>query len=186
MVLVVAVADFGLRRHPQPRQRGDSLLLPDGRSGDGPRHHLLLGGAHDHGRLRISRREALRQRLFHRHRARQDRTQDVQAAGQLARSARPDRAVRRRRYARGDAAFVVGRQRRDVRRGAVRAGPQFRQQDLERLPACQRLDGGRDARPERQRPPGGRMVPPDVAPRRGGVGRGFRQLPHFGGLHVAL
>ena len=55
---------------------------PDGRSGDGPRHHLLLGGAHDHGRLRISRREALRQRLFHRHRARQDRTQDVQAAGQ--------------------------------------------------------------------------------------------------------
>ena len=46
------------------------------------------------------------QRLFHGHRARQDRPQDVQAARQLARSARPDRPVRRRRHARGDAAFA--------------------------------------------------------------------------------
>ena len=51
VVLVVAVAYFGLRRHPQPRQQGDQLLLPHQRPGDGPRHHLLLGGAHDHGRV---------------------------------------------------------------------------------------------------------------------------------------
>ena len=96
--------------------------------------------------LRIPRRKAFRQRILHGHRPRQDRPQDVQAAGQLARSAGPDRQIRRRRHAHGDADFVVGRQRRDVRRSALRAGPQLRQQDMERLQAGERLVGGRQGR----------------------------------------
>ena len=186
MVLVVAVADFGLRRHPQPRQQGDQLLLPHQRPGDGPRHHLLLGGAHDHGGLRIPRRKTLRQRLFHGHRPRQDRPQDVQAAGQLARPARPDRQIRRRRYAHGDAHLLVGRQRRDVRRGALRAGTQLRQQDMERLPPGERLVGGRQGRTGREQPPGGRMVPPDTRRRFAPDRRRFRLLPHFGGVQDGL
>ena len=86
--------------------------------------------------------------------------QNVQAARQFARPARPDRTVRRRRNARGDAAERDGGQRRNVRRGALRAGPQLRQQDMERLPAGGRLGGGREPRPERKQPPFGRMVPP--------------------------
>ena len=186
VVLVVAVAYFGLRRHPQPRQQGDQLLLPHQRPGDGPRHHLLLGGAHDHGGLRIPRRKTLRQRLFHGHRPRQDRPQDVQAAGQLARPARPDRQIRRRRYAHGDAHLLVGRQRRDVRRGALRAGTQLRQQDMERLPPGERLVGGRQGRTGREQPPGGRMVPPDTRRRFAPDRRRFRLLPHFGGVQDGL
>jgi len=46
VVLVVAVAHLGIRRHPLPGQQGNQLLLPHQRPGDGPRHHLLLGGPH--------------------------------------------------------------------------------------------------------------------------------------------
>ena len=47
--------------HPQrPNNEDIEYDYPTGRSGDRPRHHLLLGGPHDHGRLRIPRREALR------------------------------------------------------------------------------------------------------------------------------
>ena len=51
VVLVVAVAHLGIRRHPLPGQQGNQLLLPHQRPGDGPRHHLLLGGPHDYDRV---------------------------------------------------------------------------------------------------------------------------------------
>ena len=57
----------------------------------GPRHHLLLGGAHDHGRARVHGRGAVPARLLHRHRARRAGAQDVEVARQLARPARADR-----------------------------------------------------------------------------------------------
>ena len=60
--------------------------------------------------------------------------------------------------------LLVGRQRRDVRRGALRTGTQLRQQDMERLPPGERLVGGRQCRTGREQPSGGRMVPPDARP----------------------
>ena len=127
VVLVVALADFGLRRHQQPRKRRDQILLSDQRPGDRARHPLLLGGAHDYRRVRIPRRETVRQRLPDRNRARQTAPQDEQVARQLARPDRTDRSLRRRRRARGDAALLGRRQRPAVRRIALRTGTQFRE-----------------------------------------------------------
>ena len=123
---------------------------------------------------------------LHGHRARQDRPQDVQAAGQLARSAGPDCPIRRRRRAYGHAHFVVGRQRRDVRRGAVRAGPQLRQQNLERLPPPERLGGGRRSGAKREQPSGRGVVRAGVGPLAAPDRRGFQVIPHLGGLQGGL
>ena len=53
MVLQLAMAHLTLRRHQQSRQRRNQVLLPHCRPCDRPGHHILLGGTHDNGRIRI-------------------------------------------------------------------------------------------------------------------------------------
>ena len=115
MVLVLALAHLALQRHPRTGQRGIQLLLPDERPRHRPRHPLLLGGPHDYGRIRVRRQAPLPQCLLHRHRPRQNRPQDVEIAGQLARPARTHRQVRCRRRTHGDHAGRTGRQRHPLR-----------------------------------------------------------------------
>ena len=82
--LALAVCHHGLAgadRHAQE-------VLSHHRPGHRPGHHLLLGGPHDHGRLRVHGRPAVPQRLFHRHHPRQAGPQDEQEPRQLARPAR--------------------------------------------------------------------------------------------------
>ncbi len=84
-------------------------ILSDHRPRHRPRHHFLLGRPHDHGRVRVHGREAVRERLFHRHHPRRRRAQDVEIARQLARPARSHREIRRRRPAvRPDAHCAAG------------------------------------------------------------------------------
>ncbi len=139
MVLILAMARGTLQRHPRTGQRRDQLLLSDRRPRDRPRHHLLLGSANDHGRIRIHRQTALQQRLLHRYRARRDRPQDVKAARQLSRSAGSDRHIRSRWRPRRHHALRACRQRHLLRQETLRDRPQLLQQDLERLPPCQRM-----------------------------------------------
>ena len=61
------------------------------RAGHRQRHHLLLGGAHDHGDAPLHRQGAVPPRLHQRHRARRRGREDVEVQGQHDRSARPDR-----------------------------------------------------------------------------------------------
>ncbi len=53
-----------------------AALLPEQPHGHRRRHHLLLGRAHDHGRVRVPRRGAVPARAVHRHRARRAGPQD--------------------------------------------------------------------------------------------------------------
>ena len=62
-------------------------VLPHHRPGHRAGHHLLLGGADDHGGLRVHGRPAVPQRLFHRHHPRQAGPQDEQEPGQFPRPA---------------------------------------------------------------------------------------------------
>ena len=64
-----------------PGNEGTQLLLPHVRPRNSSGHHLLLGSAHDHGRLRIRREDAVQERVLHRYRARQTGTQDEQVVG---------------------------------------------------------------------------------------------------------
>ncbi len=105
---------------------------------------LLLGRAHDHGRLPLRGPRALSHRVSHRHRARHAASQDVQVARQRHRSARRRRALRRRCAAlHGDRGDGDGR-RRDARsrqsRPVVRDRAQLRHEALEHrtLPADER------------------------------------------------
>ena len=59
-------------------------VLPHDRPCHRAGHHFLLGGTHDHGRLRVHGRLAVPQRLFHRHHPGQAGPQDEQEPGQLA------------------------------------------------------------------------------------------------------
>ena len=86
----------------------------------------------------------------------------------------------------GDAHLLVGRQRRDVRRGAVRAGPQLRQQNLERLPPPERLGGGRRGGAKREQPSSRGVVRAGVGPLAAPDRRGFQVIPHLGGLQGGL
>ena len=97
-------------------------------------HHFLLGRAHDHGGLRVHGGFAVPECLFHRHHPRQAGTQDVQEPRQFARPARSHRQIRRRRAPVRHHAQRAARPGHFVRRTERRAGPQFLQQALERLP----------------------------------------------------
>ena len=85
-----------------------------------------------------------------------------------------------------NAHLLVGRQRRDVRRSAVRAGPQLRQQNLERLPPPERLGGGRRGGAKREQPSGRGVVRAGVGPLAAPDRRGFQVIPHLGGLQGGL
>ena len=61
-------------------------LLPDHGAGDGIRHHLLLGGPHDHDGPEIHRRRAVSRRLYTRADSRPRRPENVQDQGQRHRS----------------------------------------------------------------------------------------------------
>src|SRR5207247_1879385 len=74
-------------------------VLPRSHAGDGPRDPVLLGGAHDHGRLPLPRRAPVLDGLPARHGAGYPAPQDVQIARQRHRPARRRPVVRRRRAA---------------------------------------------------------------------------------------
>ena len=139
----MAMARIALRRNQQPRQRGNKLLLPHLRPRHRTGHHLLLGGTHDHGRLRIPEANPIPQRVLHRHRPRQTRTQDVQVTRQLARPPRAHREVRRGRRTHGHDARRSCRQRHPLRRLPLRTGHELLQQDVERLPTRTGMGEGR-------------------------------------------
>ena len=99
----------------------------------------------------------VRHRLSPRHGARHPAPQDVQVAGQRDRSARGDRALRRRRAALHRDLRHGGRHRPDPRsrrpRVVLRRRPELRQQALERRPLCPR-------HPRRAHAPAGRRRTP--------------------------
>ena len=68
-------------------------VLPDRRPRHRAGHHLLLGRAHDHGRLRIHAAKFRSECLLHRPDPRSPGAQDVQGARQFARPARPHRKI---------------------------------------------------------------------------------------------
>ncbi len=73
---------------------GAGAVLSVERAGHGVRHHLLLGRADDDDADRADREGAVRGRLHPCPRARREGQEDVQVAGQRARSDRADRRVR--------------------------------------------------------------------------------------------
>ncbi len=75
--------------------RDAGKVLPDHRPRHRAGHHFFLGRANDHGGVRVDGRDAVSQRLFHRHHPRQTGPQNVEVARQFARPARPHREVRR-------------------------------------------------------------------------------------------
>src|SRR2546429_606954 len=131
LVLAVALRDARLAR---PDARLEAVLSRS-HAGDGPRDPVLLGGAHDHGRLPLPRRAPVLDGLPARHRAGYPAPQDVQVARQRHRPARRRPVVRRRRAALDGHRRPVPRVRPDSRsqrpRDDVRAGPELREQALE-------------------------------------------------------
>ena len=95
VVLVVALADLRVRRHPQPRQQGNPLLLPHRRPGDRPGHHLLLGGADDLLRPGAHGGGALQDRVLPRPAAGLPGPEDEQVFGQRHRPRGRHQPVRR-------------------------------------------------------------------------------------------
>src|SRR5213596_1756571 len=122
LVLAVALRDARLAR---PDARLEAVLSRS-HAGDGPRDPVLLGGAHDHGRLPLPRRAPVLNGLPARHRAGYPAPQDVQIARQRHRPARRRPVVRRRRAALDGHRRPVPRVRPDSRsqrpRDDVRAG----------------------------------------------------------------
>src|SRR5205807_1371918 len=131
LVLAVALRDARLAR---PDARLEAVLSRS-HAGDGPRDPVLLGGAHDHGRLPLPRRAPVLDGLPARHGAGYPAPQDVQIARQRHRPARRRPVVRRRRAALDGHRRPVPRVRPDSRsqrpRDDVRAGPELREQALE-------------------------------------------------------
>mmetsp|Transcript_19217 Transcript_19217/g.67846 ORF Transcript_19217/g.67846 Transcript_19217/m.67846 type:complete len:696 (+) Transcript_19217:602-2689(+) len=107
--------------HGAPRLQG---LLPGHAARDGPRHPLLLGGAHGHDGAQALRRAALQDGVPARHGARQVRPQDEQVAGQRD---RPDG---------GHLRLPAGRPAREARPGqpAAEGGREGQEGPVARLP----------------------------------------------------
>jgi hypothetical protein len=170
LVLVVAVAVQ--RVQLAAAERGPEVLLPDElalhRLGD----HLLLGGPHDHGRLRVHGRHPVLRGLHPRHGARQPGPQDVQEPGQLHRPAGHHPRLQRRRPALQPAHADRHRAGRLCVQGEVRGGPQLRHQDLERGPLYADAPGGGTHRRARPQAESRTLVGRRLAHRGQGGGRG--------------
>ena len=170
LVVALAVQHAGLAQG----HAGDALLLPDQLAHHRSRHHLLLGGAHDHGRARVHREDAVHRGLPARHRARRQGPEDVQEPGQQPGPDGHHRGVRRRRAALHHDRAHPGRAGRAVQRDQGRAGAQLRQQDLERVAVPVHEPGGLDAggrmrrrvRPARvvRTPRAARQATPSISP----------------------
>ena len=116
----------------------------------GLRHHLLLGRPHDDDGPALHGRGALRHGLHPRPRPRREGRQDVEVERQRHRSARRDRAVRRRCPAHDARRHGRAGARHQAVRPARRGLPQLRDQDLERGALCrdERLPARRRLRSE--------------------------------------
>ena len=94
--------------------RGSEAVLPHQRAGDGLRHPVLLGGAHDHDGAGVHRRHPLRHRVSARHDPRRAGRQDEQDQGQRHQPARGHGRVRHRRPALRPGHRLDARQRHEA------------------------------------------------------------------------
>jgi valyl-tRNA synthetase len=93
LVFIVALA------FPDHGRADTRQILSHRRPGDRAGHHFLLGGAHDHGGVRVHGAEAVLERLLHRAHPGRPGAENVEIARQFPRSARADRQIRRGRPA---------------------------------------------------------------------------------------
>ena len=130
------------RRSAGRTRRPSSSLVPERRQLDRPRDHLPLGGADDHGRARAHGRGPVPHGQHPLDDQRARRAADVEEPRHRHRSARADRAVRRRRHALRPAQELVDAGRA-LRVRHDRGGPEAREQALERVAADPPARGGR-------------------------------------------
>ena len=125
----VAALDSRLAR----RDRGPELLLPRQRSGDGPRHPVLLGRPHDNDGPQEHLGDTLRHRVPAWPDTRPRGRQDEQVQGQRDGPAGADRPVRRRRAPVRADERQLARKRHAPQRAEDGGQPQLRQQAVERV-----------------------------------------------------
>ncbi len=108
------------------------------------RHHLPVGGADDHDGAGVQGRRAFQRRHHPSHGARDGRPAHEQEPGHGRRSPRAHRRLRGRRHPFRSRLHEL-RAGRALQRRAHRDGPEFREQDLERVPtgAAGRPSSGR-------------------------------------------
>ena len=119
------------------------VLLSDVGAGDGLRHPLLLGGAHDHDGARVHRRGALPHRVPARPGAQRERAENLKVAARRrqVRPAERDRRIWLRRAALCPGDQQHAGQRYQAVAHAHRGRAQLCQQDLERDALCARQSG---------------------------------------------